>query len=118
MNWATAIAPRESLSFLARIAPHLRQTQWRVALVTLVERAGVENASRLPPPRCRVALLGQDRSHLPTPRGRIVSARASGHLGHSCRVARAASNRNERKNEGLPHRLLHDSPEFSPLGAH
>src|SRR5271155_2625485 len=60
--------PTDENSHLARIAPDLRQPQWRVALVTLVERIGVENAHRFRAPQTRIALFGQNRTHLPTPR--------------------------------------------------
>src|ERR1700722_12675069 len=91
---------------LARIVARLRQPQWGIAFVTLVERLSAEGAVGFHAWGGRIALRGENRRHVPAPSGGIVSARACGDFGHSRRVANAASDRGDSKNEGLPHRLL------------
>src|ERR1700722_169066 len=77
------------------------QSQGRIALIALVERAEVRSG-----PQNRSALFSQNCIDLPAPSGRVIHTWTRGHLGQSRRVARAAANCNENQNEGLPHRLL------------
>ena len=91
---------------LVGIAPRFWKPKRRVALVTLIERVGVEGPDSCDRPRRGIALTGQNRTNLPAPRGRVVHAGTCGHFGHSRRVTGAASECSENQNEGLPHRLL------------
>jgi phosphatidylserine/phosphatidylglycerophosphate/cardiolipin synthase-like enzyme len=47
--WARGRRSSLNADKLARIASRLRQPQWAIALITLVERVGVQNAYRLRP---------------------------------------------------------------------
>ena len=92
---------------LGRIAFRFGATERRITLVPLIKDARSESADRLKRSRVRFLLLGENGTDMPSPGRRVGRREIAANLGNSRRVTRAATNRRENQNEGLPQgRLL------------